>query len=99
MAGGFLAALSTAVIVAAVVVPLAVHFILESPHKGQYDWDRSSTTAAAGDPWAGVTERNPTARSRVRDDTGGTCNKCGVNVDPDLSFCWQCATRLGTADE
>lgn len=96
---GFLGALSVAVIVAAIVVPLAVHFLLDGPPKGQYDWDGNSTTAAAGDPWAGVTEQNPTARSRVGNDIGESCSECGVAVDPDLSFCWHCATPFGTPND
>ncbi|MFQ3294489.1 MAG: hypothetical protein ACI9PP_002202 [Halobacteriales archaeon] len=99
MPAGFVGALSVAVIVAAIVVPLTVHFLLEEPPKGQYDWDGNSTTPAAGDPWAGVTERNPTARSMMASDTGGSCSECGVDVDPDLSFCWHCATRLHAADD
>jgi hypothetical protein len=99
MAAGFLAALSIAIIVAAVLVPLAVHFLLEAPPEGQYDGDGSSATGVAGDPWAGVTEGHPEARARIGDAEAGSCSQCGADVDLDLSFCWQCAAPLDDSNE
>ncbi|MFT4889828.1 MAG: hypothetical protein ACI9YT_000739 [Halobacteriales archaeon] len=99
MPGGFLAALSIAVIVAAVLVPLAVHFLLETPPEGQYDGDGGSATGVAGDPWAGVTETTPDARSGVGDPDAGSCAECGADVDLDLSFCWRCGSNLEDAND
>ncbi|HKL28156.1 MAG TPA: hypothetical protein VJ898_02695 [Natrialbaceae archaeon] len=99
MPAGFLAALSIAVIVAAVLVPLAVHFLLETPPEGQYDGDGGSATGVAGDPWAGVTERDPGSRSSVGDPDAGTCSECGADVDLDLSFCWRCAAPMDDSNE
>ncbi|MFW5895927.1 MAG: DUF7575 domain-containing protein [archaeon] len=99
MPAGFLVALSTAVVVAAVLVPLAVHFLLETPPEGQYDGDRGSAAGVAGDPWAAVTERDPASRPNVGDADAGTCSECGADVDLDLSFCWRCAAPLDESNE
>jgi hypothetical protein len=94
MPAGFLAALSIAVIVAAVVVPLAVHFLLEAPPEGQYEGGGASPNAVSGDPWAGVVDANASTHSRVGDADAGSCHECGADVEPGLSFCWKCAARL-----
>lgn len=99
MPAGYLAALSVAVIVAAVLVPLAVHFLLDAPPEGQYDGDGGSATAVPGDPWAGVTDANAGSGSRVGDPAAGSCAECGADVDLDLSFCWECATPLDERDD
>lgn len=99
MPAGFLAALSIAILVAAVLVPLAVHFLLETPPEGQYDGDGGSAIGGAGDPWAGVTETPADAGSGVGDPETGSCTECGADVDLDLSFCWRCATALDDANE
>jgi hypothetical protein len=94
MSAGLLGALSIAVVVAAVLVPLAVHFLLDAPPEGQYDGDGGATTAVAGDPWAGVTDANPNVRSRIGDPAAGSCDECGADLDVDLSFCWRCGVPL-----
>ena len=98
MPAGFLAALSIAVVVAAILVPLAVHCLLDAPPEGQYAGEGSSGTAVAGDPWAGVADANAGARSRIGDPDAGSCSECGADVDLDLSFCWQCAAPLDEPD-
>lgn len=99
MSAGLLAALSIAIVVAAVLVPLAVHFLLDAPPEGQYDGDGTATTAVAGDPWAGVTDANSGSRSRVGDSAAESCEECGADLEVDLAFCWRCAAPLDDASD